>query len=338
MAERPRSRVGALVDIQAARRQSIIEKLIRALLGLWISFDRWEDDDLVRITAAQSLRYVEQALREARRTAHAYELGTLREIDAMPEELPEVEYIYPRSLADMLEVYERPAKQYRWELVKGKTPLEALESLEHRIEEIVDIDVAAVSRDEQQRVMRSSAKVIGYRRIIHPELSRTGTCGLCVVAATNFYSIDDLAPLHDRCKCETLSVTTELDPGLRLNRDDLDRIYRDAADSDQSTGTSAEELKRIRVEINEHGELGPILTRQGHHFRGPEEVGRPRYSPPTAEENRQKLEGRLEKVSLTLDSVIARRNGGDLNKYLIDAERQARETVRVIEQQLASAA
>ena len=93
-----------------------------------------------------------------------------------------------------------------------------------------------------------------YRRVIHPELSKTGTCGLCAVAATNVFSTADLLPMHNNCKCTVAPITANNDPGLKLNREDLDAIYRKAG------STSAADLKSARVIMESHSEIGPILT------------------------------------------------------------------------------
>ena len=93
-----------------------------------------------------------------------------------------------------------------------------------------------------------------YRRVIHPELSKTGTCGLCAVAATNVFSTADLLPMHNNCKCTVAPITANNDPGLKLNREDLDAIYRKAG------STSAADLKSVRVIVESHSEIGPILT------------------------------------------------------------------------------
>jgi hypothetical protein len=36
--------------------------------------------------------------------------------------------------------------------------------------------------------LEADLRVTGYRRVVHPELSRTGTCGLCIVASDQVYN------------------------------------------------------------------------------------------------------------------------------------------------------
>lgn len=157
------------------------------------------------------------------------------------------------------------------DVVDDAPPVHPADEFIQRLEEIIGHDVAATARDEEQKVYASSAKVTGYRRVIHPELSKTGSCGLCVAAANNFYTVAELLPIHDRCKCTTAPITAESDPALKLTREDLDALYAAAGGT-----TSGDALKRIRVTVNEHGEYGPILRNAQHRFKGVEDVNRER--------------------------------------------------------------
>ena len=49
-------------------------------------------------------------------------------------------------------------------------------------------------------------------------------------------------------------MTEDYDPADELNAVDLSQLYRD------SGGTSGAHLKRTRYQVDEHGELGPVLV------------------------------------------------------------------------------
>jgi len=321
-----------LIEAHARRRQTISERLVRILLRLWLGFDGWNDRDLVTVQAAQSATYVEAAIREMRQVSRTYTRLMLREVGASTGTLPSFENIYPRSAIDTLEVYERPAKKYRWELYQGQDPEQALRNFEQRLTTVAGSDIAAANRDEAATVMESSPDVIGYRRVIHPELSRSGTCGLCIAAATRFYKRGDLSAIHgDSCKCEVVAVTKANDPGLRLNDADLKRLYEAAG------GNTADELREVRAETVRHGELGPLLVREGDHFRGPEEVGRPEYSKPTGPEQIAKLADRRLRLVDTLTDLEKRYDAGEGNlTKLFDAIRSAERTIDSLDQRLAA--
>lgn len=273
-----------LVETYAAQHASVVEALLRALLGVWLPFLWWGRPDMVNAAAAASAVHVDTATRKARRLSRAFMLRQLALLDAAPDVLPPIEDTYERGGTPIVEVYKRPARQLEHKIREdrkrreretgdpGEWPERVSDdewaTFTERLTSIVEDDLAATARDEAQKVMWSAPDIIGYRRVIHPEFSKTGTCGLCVVASSRFYTKSELMPLHDKCKCTISPMTKDRDLGLRLNREDLDTIYAAAG------GNYAEDLKKITVQIREHGELGPILTRKGSSFRDVRQVNR----------------------------------------------------------------
>ena len=157
-------------------------------------------------------------------------------------------------------VFERAAVTFRYEKSVGKDDAAAGEAARRRIEETVDNNLILAARlASQQTLVRAAEKderIVGYRRIIHPELAKGGVCGLCVTAADRVYKVEELQPIHNRCNCSIAPVTTAHDPGHTLNQGDLSKLYEHAGGK-----TSAKALKRTRYEIVQHHELGPVLTR-----------------------------------------------------------------------------
>jgi hypothetical protein len=70
------------------------------------------------------------------------------------------------------------------------------------------------------------------------------------------------------CKCTTMPVTADQDPGRDLNAEDLGRIYAAAG------STSTEALREIRVEVRQNGELGDIIIPESTRMKGPQQVTR----------------------------------------------------------------
>lgn len=259
-----------IVEVYSAQQANLIAELLRVLLGMWVPFLWWRSPDLVAAQSAGTAARVDIALGQMRRLARVYASQMAMDLDVPVRNLPRLEELHPRSGRAIVEVYERPAKQFIRELSTGKTVDEATDAAIERLERIVTADMMATARDEVNKVFDALPEVIGYRRLIHPERSASGTCGLCVVAATQFYTKERLMALHDNCKCTQAPITKDADPGFTLNREDLDAIYAAAGSS------LAEDLKRTRVAIREHGELGPILVREGQHFRDVADVNRDR--------------------------------------------------------------
>ena len=142
------------------------------------------------------------------------------------------------------------------------------EEFQERMQQLIEDDISQASNDEILRTYRAAPKVTGYRRIIHPELSASGSCGLCIVASTRMYYMEDLAAMHGHCKCTVMPVTKDDDPGFTLSQDDLKKFYRDAG------STSGADLLKTRYRIEMHGELGPRLVREQDNWRGTEDVNR----------------------------------------------------------------
>lgn len=177
----------------------------------------------------------------------------------------------PPEWREPADVYGRIADQYRWEqIANGATPDKALAKAKVRAEQAVDTDVSlAVREQETHTAKRLGVKL--YRRVLHPELAESGlSCGLCIVAADRVYGVDRFKrELHAHCHCEMLPIEDGKDPGISLNSDDLESLYEAAGRAvgkDRETGGGAKQLgalKRVRVAITEHGELGPILVKIG---------------------------------------------------------------------------
>lgn len=262
------TRTRSLVQQHSKQRESIALALLKALLGLWGGFKDWDDPLLVAGNAARSATLVDVQLARTRRLARSYATAIFRDNNAMPRSLGKQVDLYPRSGTTMTSVYSRVARVYLRAIEKEKSPADAQKEADRRLEQMLRDDIAAAERDELNAMWNLSSEVIGWRRIIHPELSESGTCGLCVVAATRFYTRDDLKALHGGCKCDELPIFKSSDPGLQLNEDDLKTIYAAAG------STAAEDLRDTRITFQDHGELGPILVREGDHFRDVTEVNK----------------------------------------------------------------
>lgn len=160
------------------------------------------------------------------------------------------------------QIFTRPAVGFRWIESAGGSREDAAQESGLRIDTLVDDNLMLAQRLAQAEMIAQAvdldnldkAKITGYRRVIHPEMSRGGACGMCIAAADRIYHVAELLPIHTRCKCTIAPVTTEFDPADDLNAADLSQLYSHAG------GTSAAHLKRTRYKVDEHGELGPVLV------------------------------------------------------------------------------
>lgn len=283
----------AAVDAEAAAQDSILKALLDLLRWLWqrILKDPYDPRQVDQFTR-EAARMVQTHRRLAAGATDAYLRRILNVLDvpAGPPSTPVDRD--PRGIPATTE-WARPVKEYRRARLLGLENLEAQERALQRAGAMADIDLAMARRDAAGRRLAPIERVTGWRRIIHPELSRSGTCGLCIAAADRVYSKAELLPLHARCRCTVAPVIAgQADPGLNLNRSSLDALYEAAG------GTAAGQLVRIRYQVEQHGEIGPWLVNAEHHFRGPAEVGQD--APDLATQARAELRA-LEKTLAELE-------------------------------------
>ncbi len=305
-------RLQQLSDRHVQQRDGILEKLLALIFGLWTDFDAWDDRDVVNGMVARSAKLALDAAAKNRRAQRVYLTTVLDDMGVSTRDIPPPLEAYPRSGVTPIEVYRRPVDDFIFRRRNGSTLAESEEAFQQRMRAIAEADMRAAERDEAEDIFRAVPPVLFYRRIIHPEMSESGVCGLCVVASQNRYGSRDLLPLHGGCKCDVAPVTEGNDPGLALNKDDLRRIYAAASASGQlgdgvrRFGTMADELREVRVVVREHGELGPILVKEGDHFRTAEEAGRTPYLKPDAVETRKQRERELGALRESIASAETR--------------------------------
>ena len=235
---------------------AFVRRLIMGLAGGVFYNDDRVDEVAARViaqvragqqaTAAVTSSYLD-------RVFTVYDVPTPRGDVVLPERLRPV---------DPVVQWRRPAEQYRYARSQGVDEAPAVTRAVQRAERMAGTDLSLAMREASRQKLvlvdaDADVEVRGYRRIIHPELSAGGTCGLCVAAADRFYSVEDLLPIHDRCWCTVLPVITGLPDPKSVDR----KAYEDAVA--RAGNTSAGALARERYRFDQHGELGPVLVAEG---------------------------------------------------------------------------
>lgn len=259
----------------------------------------WWDDTTVWETAVKSASVVDSELLRAQRQSRSYAQTVLREMSAAPtRRLPPVDGVYQRSHVTMPDVYVRPAKTYRWVQSQAQDDpdieLAARRAARDRLWDLAQTDMKLSQNAAERDTYAASGKVVGYRRVVHPELAESKqSCGLCIVASTRFYTVQDMLPIHDRCNCGTMPITKGNDPGLKLNESDLNRLYRAAGStSGRSSGSNPDGgvgLRAVRVSEIVHGELGTILAPEGARLRDHTDAKVPAWEKPTVASEKKML-------------------------------------------------
>lgn len=253
------------------QRVALVNAYVTSAWKLWSSLspeDWWNDAVTQGVAAELTSRHMAFVERMRRLGAQYADIMLhLVNTDASRTPLPAYEVV--RDNTDPWKVALRPVETYRDFSVKNpeyrpkawdnldkdvrKSVDLWLEQSKKRLEELTETDSGLILRKVTLDRYRG-AGITRYRRIIHPELSRTGTCGLCVAAAGRVYTIKELMPLHSRCNCTVLPIKAGQDPGLKLTDRDLDRLYAEAG------STKRNDLMNTRVLTVTNNEIGPVLS------------------------------------------------------------------------------
>jgi hypothetical protein len=249
-------RVARIVDATGTARANLNRATQQRIGSQIAAFDGWYDGALSAELAGHLGETVDGAARIAANQADAHLHLLLQEVSGQPAyHGPSVVEGSVRAGTSAADAYDRLSTQYRYERSIGAEHLSALAVVLDRANRMAQMDVALGAREQSRATLAANQNTVsGFRRILRPELSKTGSCGLCIVASDQIYNSFDLLPIHNGCNCEVAPVVGDLDVGDQLNREDLTRLY------DAAQGTSAKGLLNVRATVHEHSEYGPILT------------------------------------------------------------------------------
>ena len=225
---------------------------VAALLATYAAIDDWEDP---RQTIAAATAAVATAAAGRQTAAELSSQSTLLVASVLRgstvRSTATTQAAYPRN-ADPFDVYSRPIFVYRAALANGLDEHQAQAQAFERARMLAQTD-NLLTRRNAALTQTAGIGATKYRRRIHPEMSKTGTCGLCIAAASRIYNRGDLMPIHTRCKCEVIPILGADDPGEALNLADMERLYA------ATPGTTRSELVKTRYRVEDDSELGPLL-------------------------------------------------------------------------------
>lgn len=166
---------------------------------------------------------------------------------------------------DPAEVYARPYVTVRTELSNDKALDAAVRMGASRLSDLVATDMQLAKTHTTRNVFSNTEGVRGYIRT----LSGPENCAMCFVASTQRYHTEDLMPIHPGCDC---GVEEIVDTGEQVIAPERLRAAHEAVEDRFNVSDSAARNPDYRklILVQEHGELGPVLTVRGHHFTGPE--------------------------------------------------------------------
>jgi hypothetical protein len=266
-AQQQAAQIDALVAAQSASRADLARAAVLAATGRVgaMAEAQWYQDQAVAQLAAAVAKQVAAAQRQTAALTDAY-LARMTSILLGRGVRPvgPVDVAALRGLPSPV-VYERLGENYRYLRAQGLDGAQALARTSERAAVMADTDATLAMRAQARKFLTRRA-ISGYRRIIRPEMSAGGTCGLCIAAADRIYHRSELMPMHNRCNCDVAPIVGDQDPGHSLNSADLDALYGAAG------STRRQDLTRVRIAVHHHGELGPVLGVHGQQFTGPSDL------------------------------------------------------------------
>jgi hypothetical protein len=168
---------------------------------------------------------------------------------------------------DAREVYARPYVTVWTKLSEGLALDAAVSAGRARVSDLVLSDMQIAKRNTAHAVLSETEEITGYRRT----LTGSENCGLCVVASTQSYKRGDLMPIHPGCDCGVRPLVGDEKVDDSLLESAHDAIQKTFGVSDPGARTPD---YRKAILVQEHGELGPVLTVRSHRFTGPDDLPR----------------------------------------------------------------
>lgn len=215
------------------------------------------------------------------------------------------------------DVYRRAGEQVWTALSRGASLETAVLQGVDRAQEAAATDLQlAKTHTARESLKRDKREPTGYRRVLEGDTS----CGLCALAATLRYTIEDLLPIHPACDCgvEPLYGWNDrvLDPA------EVDRIHAlaqqyfgdgvDTLDASKGSHTDRRQFDfRDFVVVHDHGELGPVLGRKGQRFTGPADLGRSPRTAPTPRPATDSLDLQIRQLEDRIPALEDRVAAGD---------------------------
>lgn len=266
-----------VVRVVSAHRSAVAQvraQVERYIARVWDGLDSWREPDIARFVNA----VVPVVLGGQRRTAALTDIylatlasrvlgGTARPTGVRATQVTgtALRGVDPRQ------VYRRPGVTVWSALANGRPLTAAVRDGRTRALVLATTDLQLVQTHTARAVFATDNRVVGQRRV--PSGGRS--CGLCLIASTQRYRRDDLMPIHDRCSCSVEPIYGTEDPGQVIDPDRLESVHDAVAERfgpdavDRSARTSS---YRELLDVQQHGEVGPMLVDASHGFTGPGDI------------------------------------------------------------------
>ena len=257
----------ALTERYDALSTSLRARVISFVLDAFDSLDGYRDADAAAFVE-QVLPTVLAAQAQMGQVTDAYLSAMLADMLGTSTAAAGVELPEALRGVDPAEVYTRPFVTTWTALGKGKAYVQAVNEGRTRLLSITETDLQlARTHAAQQSMQRGGARF--FRR----RLTGSKNCGLCVLASTQRYRVENLMPIHPGCDCKVEPLAGSKDPGHVIDEATLREAHAAVAKGvgQSDAGGRAPDYRDVII-TREHGEYGPLLAVKRHEFTGPDDI------------------------------------------------------------------
>jgi hypothetical protein len=259
-----------LTDSYHALSGRLLDQAGRIARQGFISLGSWRDEDAARFVSLMgtSLAGIK---REAAKLSVAYYAGVAKaEGQRFINPIIATDALSTAALrngATTATVYNRPFVDLRTAISQGKSITEAVEAGAWRATNLARTEVQLARRNAGLTARSGNSNIVGYLRT----LSGAENCALCYVASTQRYTRGDLLPIHPGCDCGETPIYGSTDPGQIIDEERLNATHQAVGERFGRFDLSARDIDYRQITIQDHGELGPVLTVKGQNFTGPDD-------------------------------------------------------------------
>lgn len=282
---------------------STLEAAAQAARSSFLGLGSWREDDISRYVDA-----ISPALANYKKDMATYTTSFYSQIAELSGERFTSPVIRASDLTTQVlrngvtddTVLARPFKEMWTSLSKGNDMDTALDAGARRAVDLARTDVQLARRNAGLASRGANDRIVGYLRT----LSGSENCALCYVASTQRYRKADLLPIHPGCDCGEMPIYGQDDPGQVIDQIRLDASHQAVEQRFGISDPGARAIDYRAITIQDHGELGPVLTVKGDRFTkvsktkvdAPIKAPTP-VNPAVVKTVKEKLEPKLSKIN-----------------------------------------
>ena len=252
----------------------LIRNTGRVAGGMFSALGSWRDADVLKYVA-QLNPVLSGAKQQASRATVAF-YQNVAKLTGQPFNRPVIAAsdLATKTLRNNITsetLFTRPFVDMRRALSSGASMTTAIEAGARRANQLAQTEVQLAKRQVGYKVRQANQNIVGYIRT----LTGSENCALCYVASTQRYRRGSLLPIHPGCDCGEMPLYGTDDPGQIINQQRLDATHEAVEARFGEFDRSARAIDYRNIMVQDHGEMGPVLTWKKHNSLKLADLGSP---------------------------------------------------------------